>query len=335
MVNTFSFIRVYSWLKIILDTITHGLIGALASKTGFYQKAGRVATVAFSVGAVFPDIDVAASLLGPEFGLRYHRGITHSLIAAPFFALLIGAIIRRFSSFKNLGVLSLIAALGIYSHIFFDLITSYGTVIFDPLSMKRYGWDLVFILDPFISIPVIAGIIICWKNKKAAFKVSAIIFLFLSLYLLFCLYCREASSEKLADFIENESLSFIKSSVYPRPLAPFFWMGAVETEDAFYRVDMSLFDSGIKDFRMIPKPDENPFIKSAKELRTVRLYLWFAKFPVLSYRVENDNHLVEFYDLRFGVIPNSAPFLLRVTFDGSGSLRNIYLNGRLVEEKLP
>jgi hypothetical protein len=112
-------------------------------------------------------------------------------------------------------------ALGIYSHIFFDLITSYGTVICDPLSMKRYSWNLVFILDPFITISVLAGLIVCWRNRRAAFKVSIAVFLFLSLYLLFCLYSRELTSDKLDDFIRQKSLDVVKSSVYPRPLRPF------------------------------------------------------------------------------------------------------------------
>src|SRR3972149_11026606 len=95
-----------------LDTVTHGLIGALGSKAGFSQRVGRVATIAFVIGAVFPDIDIVVSIFGPEFSLRYHRGITHSIIAAPFFAMFIAAVIYRFASFKKFVLLSVIVALG-------------------------------------------------------------------------------------------------------------------------------------------------------------------------------------------------------------------------------
>ncbi|MGH7790689.1 MAG: metal-dependent hydrolase, partial [Thermodesulfobacteriota bacterium] len=259
-----------------MDTITHGLIGALAAKAGFYQKTGRVATVALTVGAVFPDIDIATSFLGSDFALRYHRGITHSVIAAPFFAILLGAIIYRFSSFKNLRFLTLMVALGIYSHIFFDLITSYGTVIFDPLSMKRYSWNLVFILDPFITLPVLIGLILAWRKKETAFKVSIIVFTFLSLYLLVCLHTRDVSSERLAEFAKKRSFDVIKSSVYPRPLAPFFWMGVIETNNSFYKANLNFLKNDISDFQEIRKPKDNYFIELAKGLDTVKLYLWFA-----------------------------------------------------------
>jgi inner membrane protein len=316
-----------------LDTFTHGLVGALLSKTGFYQKAGWVATIAFVIGSVFPDTDIVVSLLGPDFFLRYHRGITHSVIAAPFFAILLGAIIYRFSSFKNLKFLTLMVALGIYSHIFFDIITSYGTMIFDPLSMKRYSWNLVFILDPFITIPILVGLILALRKKRLAFKVSIGLLVFLSLYLLFCLYNREMNLEKLTEFAKERSLDVIKSSVYPRPLAPFFWMGVIETKGAFYRGNLSFLRSDMKDFEEIPKSKENPFIKLAENLDVVKLYLWFAEFPVSRYKDENGERIVEFYDLRFGMVPNRIAFLLKIIFDENGSLKNIYLNGRPIHKR--
>jgi len=316
-----------------LDTITHGLIGALASKSGFYQKTGRIATIAFAVGAVFPDIDVVTTLLGPDFSLRYHRGITHSVIAAPVFAVILGVIIHRFSSFKNLKVLTLMVALGIYSHIFFDLITSYGTVIFDPLSTKRYAWHLVFILDPFITVPVLLGLILSRRRKDAAIRVSFAVFMFISLYLLLCLYARGISSERLNDYARERSLNVIKSSVYPRPLAPIFWLWAIETEDYLYKIDINIFRNDTNDLQRVPKSRENEFVKLAKGLDVVRLYLWFADFPVERYKNENGKNIVEFYDLRFGVIPNKTPFLLRVVFDKNKSLKSISLNGRAIRER--
>jgi hypothetical protein len=111
-------------------------------------------------------------------------------------------------------------------------------------------------------------------------------------------------------------------------------MGVIETDDAFYKMNIGLFDNEVGSFQKVAKADENRFINLAKDLDSVQIYLWFAEFPVPGYRRENGNHIVEFYDLRFGVVPNKTPFLLRVTFDENGSLKSIYLNGRFVKEKL-
>jgi inner membrane protein len=313
-----------------LDTITHGLIGILGSKTGFSQRNGKLAAIAFLIGAVFPDIDIVVSFFGPEFSLRYHRGITHSIVAAPVFALVIGAVIYRFASFKNFFLLSLIVALGIYSHIFFDLITSYGTVIFDPISMKRYSWNLVFIIDPFITIPVILGLILCWKRGDRALMISVSILSFLAVYLMLNLCVKLLYEEKLEGFAAASSIAVERSTVYPRPLAPFFWMGVIETEDAFYRLDYSILRKAPVRLDKIAKTKGNIFIDRANYLTVTNLFKWFADYPIADYTEVNGEHIVRYYDLRFNIIPKRNPFNLTIVFSSKGALKNVSLNGRKV-----
>jgi inner membrane protein len=313
-----------------LDTLTHGLIGILGSKTGFSQRNGKVAAIAFLIGAIFPDIDLIVSFFGPEFSLRYHRGITHSIIAAPFFAMFIAAVIYRVASFKNFVLLSVIVALGIYSHILFDLITSYGTVIFDPISMKRYSWNLVFILDPFITIPVILGLILCWKRSDRALMISVSIFTFLVVYLSLNLCVRLLYEEKLEGFATASSIAVKRSTVYPRPLAPFFWMGVIETEDAFYRLDYSILRKAPVRLDEIAKIKRNIFIDRANYLTVTNLFKWFADYPIADYTEVNGEHIVGYYDLRFNIIPNRNPFNLKIVFSSQGALKNVSLNGRKV-----
>src|SRR5260370_27075407 len=45
------------------------------------------------------------------------------------------------------GLLLLIYAVGIGSHIFLDYVTSFGTMLWTPLSRTRESWDLLFIID--------------------------------------------------------------------------------------------------------------------------------------------------------------------------------------------
>jgi inner membrane protein len=313
-----------------LDTITHGLIGILGSKTGFSRRNGKLAAIAFLIGAVFPDIDMVVSFFGPEFFLRYHRGITHSIIAAPFFAILIAAVIYRFTSLKKFFLLWLIVALGIYSHIFFDLITSYGTVIFDPISMKRYSWNLVFIIDPFITIPLILGLILCWKRTDRASIISVSILSFLAIYLTLNLCVKLVYEENLEEFAAARSIAVKRSSVYPRPLAPFFWMGVIETDDAFFRLDYSIVRKAPVRLDKIGKTKENIYIDRANYLTVTNLFKWFADYPIAEYKEVNGEHIVRYYDLRFNIIPKRNPFNLTIVFSREGNLKNVSLNGRKV-----
>ncbi|MGH7900167.1 MAG: metal-dependent hydrolase, partial [Thermodesulfobacteriota bacterium] len=257
-----------------MDTITHGLIGVIGSRAGFSQRAGRIATISFLIGALFPDLDIVVSLLGPAYSLKYHRGITHSIIAAPLFSFLIAAVIYRLSAYKNLKSLFLMVALGIYSHILFDLITSYGTLLFYPLSVNRYSWNLVFIIDPFISLSVLLGLVLCWRMRDKAFTISAIVLSILAFYLIICLCIKLAHEDRLKGFSEINMLAVKRSTIYPKPLSPLFWMGVVETCDSYYQVDISALRGGVSGFKRIVKENDNFFIDSAKRLRISGLYYW-------------------------------------------------------------
>jgi hypothetical protein len=178
------------------------------------------------------------------------------------------------------------------------------------------------------------GLITARRKKEAALTVSIIVLVFLSLYLGVCVYAREMNAKRLAEFAKERSFDVKRSSVYPRPFAPFFWMGVIETKDSFYKLNLDLAYDDIWDFQEIPKPKDNYFIELAKRLDAVKLYLWFADFPVATYENEHKDHIVAFYDLRFSLIPYRTPFRLKVVFDEKGSLRNISLDGRFVKERL-
>ena len=154
-----------------MDPITHGLTGALIGKAFFAERhdlapdgAGRrrLAVFAATAGAVFPDLDL---VLGPLTRndlavIELHRGVTHSFLCLPVFALLLAALTRGYARRRgrktlSWGALSLIYGLGIASHILLDLITSFGTMIWSPWRHARVQWDLVFIVDFAMSAIVL------------------------------------------------------------------------------------------------------------------------------------------------------------------------------------
>jgi inner membrane protein len=79
-----------------MDSLTHLLLGAATAQMGFRQKLGREATWVAAVAGAWPDIDVPIAWVLGQMGYRVnevaptlvHRGITHSLLAVPIFALL-------------------------------------------------------------------------------------------------------------------------------------------------------------------------------------------------------------------------------------------------------
>ena len=159
-----------------MDTITHGIAGALIGKAMFRgdemfvfraMNRGRVITWSLMLGAIFPDSDVFRDMFSRNelLILTWHRSITHSLICLPIFALALAAVTQWFVRWRKWDAPSFVALTGIYavgigSHILLDLVTSFGTMIWSPLRWSRPAWDLIFIVDfTFTGILLVAQVL--------------------------------------------------------------------------------------------------------------------------------------------------------------------------------
>src|SRR5258708_9944795 len=165
-----------------MDTITHGIAGALIGKAVFRGEdmfashpinRGRIITWSLMVGAIFPDSDVLRDFFSSDKLLivTWHRSLTHSLVLLPLWALLLAGITRAFASRRkweapSFPTLAGIYAAGILSHILLDLVTSFGTMIWSPLEWSRPAWDLIFIIDFSFSAILLVPQILAWVYAR-------------------------------------------------------------------------------------------------------------------------------------------------------------------------
>jgi membrane-bound metal-dependent hydrolase YbcI (DUF457 family) len=163
-----------------MDTITHGVAGALIAKALPDSPQQKLARRAVILGSILPDLDLLAGLFTTDdvFQLEFHRGITHSLVALPVFAALLAYLTVR----KHPGWLAVAAgySIGLASHIFLDVITAYGTMIFQPLSRDRYTLDMVFIIDLTLGSLLLLPQLVAWawRDTALAAKRAMIMWLF-------------------------------------------------------------------------------------------------------------------------------------------------------------
>jgi membrane-bound metal-dependent hydrolase YbcI (DUF457 family) len=174
-----------------MDTITHGIVGALAGKALFAGRdvpaeigegsvaralsspAARVAILGCTIGSIFPDIDIFAGPLGhnPLAIMEWHRNITHSAVILPLWALLLAILsipIARLLKWQSPPFLTLFAiyAVGIATHIFLDLVTTFGTMVWSPLQYSRPAWDWVFILDLTLTAIALVPQLAAWCYRE-------------------------------------------------------------------------------------------------------------------------------------------------------------------------
>ena len=161
-----------------MDTITHGIAGALIGKALFRgedmfashpMNRGRIITWSLMLGAIFPDSDVLRDFFSSDRLLivTWHRSLTHSLVLFPLWALLLAGITRAFANWRkwegpSFAALTAIFGAGLLSHILLDLVTTFGTMIWSPLQWSRPAWDLIFIVDFTLTAILLVPQLLAW-----------------------------------------------------------------------------------------------------------------------------------------------------------------------------
>jgi len=166
-----------------MDTITHGIAGALIGKALFRgddlfsrraMNRARIVTWALMFGAIFPDSDTLRDIFSKNdmLMITWHRSITHSLLCLPIFAVVLAYLSQQFARWRkwetpSLAVLIGIYAAGILSHILLDLVTTFGTMVWSPVEWSRPAWDLLFIVDFSFTGLLLIPQLLEWVNRDA------------------------------------------------------------------------------------------------------------------------------------------------------------------------
>jgi len=141
-----------------MDPFTQGVLGAIVAQTrGAKAQLGKAAVIG-ALAAMTPDLDVLIfSAEDPLLRLQFHRHFTHSLLFIPFGGMLCALVLhyligRRWAlPFRQTLLWSV---LGFATHGLLDGCTSYGTQLLWPFSEQRYSWDVISIIDPLFTLPL-------------------------------------------------------------------------------------------------------------------------------------------------------------------------------------
>lgn len=339
-----------------MDTVTHGLAGWLIARAIPSDPGYKEATAAVVIGSVLPDADNAASLLGSELYLRIHRGISHSLAGMAVTSLLVALLLYRYGKWKDLKKLYLFVLLGQLSHIALDLITSYGTQIFQPFSDVRVSFDLLFIVDlAFTGIIVLGLLLSRYRPSRARVALAA-----LMVYLGFAAFLHARAEDAVRSAAVHHGVPVVSSWALPRlgeirslpdiaparraeaavdpggrlsipalsavsgekgipfPAGPFSWSGFVDDGSTYLRAEVDPVDGAIDWKERMPRGRDVPQVKALEHLQDVRTYLWFARFPTAYVSTVEGKTVVTFFDLRFGGSTGRLPFILRVIDEPGG-----------------
>jgi inner membrane protein len=317
-----------------LDPVTHMLTGACVSRAGLNRKTA-LATLTLILAFEAPDIDSIAYFGGSITGLQHHRGITHSLIGAPFMAAgviaLVYGIYRWRSSRQktvagdasgglfpklppNWKILYGYALLGTLVHLFQDFTNNYGVRPFAPFNEKWYAWDIVFIVDPIMLLAMFLALVLPGLmaliteeigSRKPQFRGRGAAILAL-ICVAVVILVRDFEHRRAVNALNERTYRGedpLRASAFPQPIDPFSWNGVVETQDFF---QMAPVDSGSgeidpQNMAIVRfKPEETPVTLAAKKSRLGRVYMDWARYPLVTVeKLEGGRFQAQFEDLRF------------------------------------
>ncbi len=185
----------------------------------------RIAAGFFAAAA--PDLDFVLALVSPLVYLEQHRGPTHSVLLLPLWALLYSwvlAKILREPDGKTAGWRALygVTALGLGVHILGDLITSFGTIIFAPVSDARFGWGTTFIIDLWFTGIILVGLIasLAWRRSRLPAVAASVL---LVAYVGFQAVLKERALDFAREYASAQGLQKVEVTAVPRAVSPFNW----------------------------------------------------------------------------------------------------------------
>lgn len=314
-----------------MEPVTHFMTGAVLSRAGLNRKAAY-ATLAMTLAAEAPDLDVLWSIKGPVATFEHHRGWTHALIGIPIEAAVVVGVIwlghrifargrrpdpgtRQPGAPLRWGWLYWLSAIALLSHILLDWTNNYGVRPFFPFSPKWYSGSIVFIVEPVMFLlllgalvaPALFGLIgseVGARRQRYRGQGWAITAL-LGIVALWSL--RFFERQKAVDLMRQSGLQqaqVVRVTADPFPVNPFRWQAVMETPLLYQvaRVDTLSGDvSSSPQADVFYKPPSTLAALVAKRSWLGHVYLDWAQFPVVNDLGTTGDGLstVTFRDLRF------------------------------------
>ena len=151
-----------------MDPVTQGALGAILPQSLKTKRSRKykyhIALAGFlgMVGGMSADLDVfISSDTDPLLFLTYHRQFTHSLVFIPFGGLIVALLMHwalgwrcQLRFFQTV----FLCTIGYASHALLDTTTSYGTMLLWPFNETRYSLNIISIVDPLFSFPLLLSV---------------------------------------------------------------------------------------------------------------------------------------------------------------------------------
>ncbi len=185
------------------------------------------------------------------------------------------------------------------------------------------------------GLALVAVLFLAPSLKGLGFQVSRLAYCrvgvaALAVYLGLCALAHQRALGRVEAFARSVGATVERQAALPGPPSLRWWSGMVETPTGIYRIAIHLFDPSPPSYRFFPHAMRNFYIEEAEEFPETQTFLWFARYPWVTYRQENGLHIVRYTDLQFMSVrrDRNLPWTFQVSLDDDGQVVDYTLRRR-------
>ncbi len=296
-----------------MDPLTQGVLGATIPQALSNKKQHMVlAGVMGFFAGMAADLDVLIrSPSDPLLFLEYHRQFTHSLVFIPLGGLLCAFILHRLVGRKRGASFStswLFSTIGYATHALLDACTTYGTMLFWPFSDTRVAWNVISVIDPLYTVPLLFLLLFSTKFKIRWLARVAVVWVFA--YPLLGMLQRDravAAGWELAGSRKHQPLRLEAKPSFGNILV---WKVVYETADKFYvdafRTGATMHHFPGDSVYKLDAERDMPWLRpESQQARDLERFRWFSN----GYIARDPEHQHRVIDIRYSLIPNRVDAL--------------------------
>jgi len=232
-----------------MDPLTQGVLGAAAAQSLVGWRRGERVTcgrwivskavllgVVGAIAGMAADLDVLIqSASDPTLAWRFHRHFTHSLLFIPIGGTLVALpflrLVRRRADWPSIFAASWI---GYATHGPLDALTSYGTLLFWPVTDQRVALDWMAIVDPVYTLTLLVGVgIAVGRGSLRGVRLALLLSL---LYFGWGAWQHHRASVGQSRLAARRGETPVRARVLPAPGPLLYWRSIYET-DGRARID--------------------------------------------------------------------------------------------------
>lgn len=263
------------------------------------KKRTALATSTLVIANNLPDIDVAV-FATDTLAMSFRRGWTHGVLAQATLPILLTGAMMLYGRYRGMssgdsgglksspttrvvrpGQILLLSFIGVYLHVFMDLMNSYGVRLLMPFSERWFYGDALYIVDPWLYLTLGLG----WWLAKTNTRPAKIGVTLAAIYVLAMLGSNFVARREVASGLARAGRpSDTRFMVTPVVVNPFKREVIVDTGDRYEKGNL-WFDplphfrpAGFGMEKMLDAPDLQPFLQQPR----AQAFLRWSRFPFVQ-----------------------------------------------------